>query len=237
MKKACKILITVLLLITIPAAAFLIYLSVYYHAEDKALDALISDGTVSVSKTDFGWFFDGPSEDTAMVFYPGAKVEETSYAPLLKELASRGVDVFLVKMPFRMAFFDVDAAEEIFDMYDYERWYLGGHSLGGAMAAYQASEDPEDLTGIVLLASFPTREVPGDLEEILIVGSEDQVVDWDKIEAGREYAPDDYHEYIIEGGNHALFGCYGQQRGDGTATVTDEVQISETVDFIISSIG
>ena len=72
---------------------FLLYAEQYYHADQSALSALESDDTVSVSKTDYGWLFDGPSENDALIFYPGAKVEETAYAPLLHLLAKEGMAV------------------------------------------------------------------------------------------------------------------------------------------------
>ena len=80
-----------------------IYLSNYYHADETALEALHSDGNVRISETDYGWLFDGPSDTDALIFYPGAKVEESSYAPLARKLAEKGMDVCLVKMPARMA--------------------------------------------------------------------------------------------------------------------------------------
>lgn len=113
------------------AAGFLLYVNRYYHADLAALSALESDETVSVTKTDYGWLFDGPSESDALIFYPGAKVEETAYAPLLNLLARDGMDVCLVKMPFRLAFFGMNKADDLLSRYDYDGWYIGGHSLGG----------------------------------------------------------------------------------------------------------
>ena len=79
-------------------AAFFLYTGQYYHADAAALDALKSDDTVHVTATNYGWFFDGPSETEALIFYPGAKVEETAYAPLLRLIASWGMDVCLIKL-------------------------------------------------------------------------------------------------------------------------------------------
>ena len=82
----------------IAAAVFLIYVSVYYRADAAAEEALRTD-EVLVEKTDYGWYFDGPSEDTALIFYPGGKVEYTSYSPLMKKLAQEGIFCVLLKMP------------------------------------------------------------------------------------------------------------------------------------------
>ncbi|MBQ1303209.1 MAG: carboxymethylenebutenolidase, partial [Firmicutes bacterium] len=119
---------------------FLIYAGSYYHAEESVSEALATGGGVEVSQTDYGWYFDGPSEDSALVFYPGAKVEETAYAPLLHRLAAEGMDACLVKMPLRFAFFGKNKAGKVMEQYDYDRWFVGGHSLGGAMSAYFAAD-------------------------------------------------------------------------------------------------
>ena len=71
-------------IILIVISGFLIYTGIYYHADGKAQAALKSAENVKVSETDYGYFFDGPSEENVLVFYPGAKVEETAYAPLLR---------------------------------------------------------------------------------------------------------------------------------------------------------
>lgn len=215
---------------------FGIYVSDYYRADAAAKAALASD-EVRVEETEYGWFFDGPSEDTAMVFYPGAKVEETAYAPLLHGLAAAGMDVCLAKMPFRLAVLGANAAEDIMELYSYENWYIGGHSLGGAMAADYAAGHGDDFSGLILLAAYPVKEIPSSMSEILLVGSQDRVINRDKLAQGREYAPQDYTEYIIEGGNHAQFGSYGPQKGDGNASITARQQTEETIERIAEFTG
>ena len=110
-----------------------------------------------VEKTEYGWFLDGPSEENALIFYPGAKVEETAYAPILHRFAEEGMDVCLVKMPFRLAFFGISKASDVMAQYEYENWYIGGHSLGGAMSAVYAADHGDELKGIVLLAAYATK--------------------------------------------------------------------------------
>lgn len=227
------ILLFVIFLLTAAAA---IYISIYYRADETAWRYMQSDATVTVLDTEYGWLFDGPSEDTALVFYPGAKVEEESYAPLLHSLAENGIDVCMVKMPFRLACLDGDAASEVLNAHNYSNWFIGGHSLGGLMAADYASDHAGDFSGVILLGAYPIEDIPDPLSEILIVGSEDHVVNWKKIESGRAYAPSDYVEYVINGGNHAQFGSYGHQRGDGIATVSAGEQVSETVNVIVNNL-
>ena len=226
MKKK-RILIPLILLVLL-VLAFLLYTGIYYRADGEALAALASDESVRVEQTDYGWFFDGPSADTALIFYPGGKVEETAYARFLHRLASEGVDVFLLRAPFRLAFFVQNEAGELMSRYGYERWYLGGHSLGGAVAALYASGHGEGLDGLILCAAYPTRPLDAHLTEILLLGSEDGVVNRAKLEAGMQYLPADAVFCTIPGGNHAQFGSYGTQRGDGEARIAPEEQWAET---------
>ena len=99
-RKLCLFFLLIILAVLI---GFFVYAGTYYHADPSAAEALESDDRVTVAKTEYGWMFDGPSEEDVLVFYPGAKVEETAYAPLLHLLAGRGIDVCMVKMPFRLA--------------------------------------------------------------------------------------------------------------------------------------
>lgn len=226
-------LIPVLLLLAL-VIAFGIYASIYYRADETALAALESDEQVAVSQTDYGWLFDGPGEADALIFYPGAKVEATAYAPFLHRLSAQGMDVCLVEMPLRFAFFGINAADDVMQEADYENWYIGGHSLGGAMAASYASKHGDALKGVILCAAYPTSELDDDLTEVLLYGSEDRVVNLEKIEAGEQYAPSDYTETVIAGGNHAQFGSYGFQKGDGIASIPAEEQWEEAAELITS---
>ena len=228
--------LSILALTFILGAAAFIYLSIDYRADDYALKMLQSDELVTISETDYGWLFDGPGEDSALIFYPGAKVEPHAYAPLLHKLAARGLDVCLVDMPLELALLGINKADSVVSMYSYEHWYIGGHSMGGAMAAIYASEHPDSLDGVILFAAFPTKPLNDSMTEILLVGSNDGIIRWNKIEEGRQYAPSDYVEYVIEGGNHALFGSYGEQRGDGIASISADEQTDRSVDVIISTI-
>jgi hypothetical protein len=228
------ILLAVLLLLVIGAAVFT---GVYYHADGTALRSLQPDDTVAVIQTGYGWLFDGPSDDRALIFYPGGKVEETAYAPLLHLLAAQGMDVCLVQMPLRLAVLDQYAADEVMKTHDYAHWYIGGHSLGGAVAALYAAKRAERLEGVILLAAYPTKQLPDSLCEILLVGSEDRVVNQAKLESGRLYAPACFCEHILEGGNHAQFGSYGPQKGDGTPTISAESQVEQTVALILADLA
>lgn len=221
-----------LVLIAVIVIGFIVYTAAYYPAENVASSALLSDDTVKVKQVDTGWFFDGPSEDTALIFYPGAKVEETAYAPLLHQLAQNGMDVFLVKMPFRLATLSPYRAEAVRKAYDYDKWYISGHSLGGCCAAMEAAKYPAEFDGIIFLAAYPDNDLGDDLDTLFIYGSEDTVLNHERYTAYKSNAPDTAQEYVIEGGNHAQFGSYGKQQNDGDADITPEEQIRQTVEQI-----
>ena len=222
-----RALLLTFLLILLLTGIFFGYVSVYYPADETALAALRSDGAVTVTRTETGWFFDGPSKTDALIFYPGGKVEETAYAPLLREIAEGQMDVFLLKVPFRLAVLAPDRAAEVMAAFAYENWYVGGHSLGGAMAAVFAAEHGEEMAGAVLLAAYPTRPLDDGLVLLSVRGSEDGVLDLSRVAEGARYAPRDCREYVIEGGNHAGFGNYGAQRGDGIAAVSAHCSAGE----------
>ena len=228
--------ITPLVGIAVLVVVFLIYASFYYHADETAINALASDDLVKVSETEYGWFFDGPSDENVYIFYPGAKVEETAYAPLLHQLAENDMDVCLVKMPLRFAFLGINKAEPIIQKGSYVHYYMGGHSLGGAMAAEYAADHSDMVEGLIHLASYSTKELDESMMEMVIYGTEDRIVNKKNIEAGRRMAPDRYYEYTIEGGNHAQFGNYGDQAGDGPASISASEQQSEAIRMITDTI-
>lgn len=232
-----KKLIIVTSLLLVVAFLFFFYVNDYYHADDEVSRYFNPDGTVVIKEEEDGLFLDGPGKESAFIFYPGAKVEYTSYLPLMYEIASSGIDVFLINMPFNLAFFGVNKADDIIERYDYENWYIGGHSLGGAMAAYYASREYEKLDGVIFLASYTTKDLrESGLRILTIYGTEDTVINKEKIEEEKALIPDDSVFYVIEGGNHAYFGLYGEQKGDGKALITPSLQRRETRDEIVSFI-
>ncbi|MBR0412075.1 MAG: alpha/beta hydrolase [Eubacterium sp.] len=198
---------------------------------------MTSSDCVTVTQIDEGYFFDGPSEDKALIFYPGAKVAETAYAPLMKSIATQGVDCFLIKMPMKLAILGANKADDIRAKYDYENYYLAGHSLGGAMAANYTSEHLNDYAGLFLLAAYPTKDLTtARFPIVFLYGDNDKVLNREKLEVGFTLTPDNYQKVEIAGGNHAQFGSYGAQDGDGTATITPEEQWQITVNAIIQTI-
>lgn len=216
-------------------AAFLVWTSDYYRAGETAKAAMRTDSMVTVEKVKNGWLFDGPSEENMLVFYPGAKVEETAYAPLLRKLAEEETDVFLVKMPLHLAVFGINAADDMIREGTYSHYYIGGHSLGGAMAAFYGAGHGDVIDGQILLAAYPTKKTA--VDTALIYGSGDGVLRMPRVEKAKSLVSGLFQEYVITGGNHAQFGDYGVQAGDGKAQITASQQQSQTLEAIESFLG
>lgn len=224
------------LILIIMLSAFF-YVNDYYHSDESVKKYLQGNEQVAISEIADGLYVDGPGKGDAVIFYPGAKVEYTAYLPLFYGLAERGVDCFLIKMPCNLAILGQNRAEDIMETYEYEHWYLAGHSLGGAMAASYAAGHPESFDGLILLAAYPTRDLKGaQLSVLSVYGSEDGVLNMEKLEEGRALMPAGYTELCIEGGNHAGFGNYGKQKGDGEARISSEKQQKQTIEVVMQMI-
>ena len=217
-------------------AALFLYTNDYYRSE-VSMEDCAANTECSVEEFAEGIFVDGSGDSDAVIFYPGAKVEYTAYLPLCVKLAEQGVDCFLVKMPFHLAVLGSGKAEGIMEAYDYENWYLAGHSLGGAMAADYVAEHTEEFAGLIMLAAYPTKElVSDDLKVLSIYGNKDEILDRENLKAGSKLVPEHYTEIGFGGANHAGFGNYGPQVGDGEATMDREKQQDMTVQYIIKMI-
>ena len=215
-----------------------VYINDYYHAEDMAVTCMAGTDTVTVTTLENKNIVFAPENPKeGFIFYPGGKVEYTAYAPLMEELAKQGFLCVLVKMPANLAVFDSNAADGIQELYPgIENWYIGGHSLGGAMAASYVSKHVDEYEGLVLLAAYSTADLAeSGLNVITIYGSEDGVLNREKLEKYENNLPADAKTVIIQGGCHAYFGYYGEQDGDGTATITKEEQIQKTVEAILNN--
>lgn len=201
---------TLLGIIIVSIVGFLIYASFYYKADDEALAILEND---YVEIRDDYIVLNADNSDTMLIFYPGAKVEEEAYLPILNQIRKGGITCVLVEMPLRMAILNQNAATDIIKEYEssYEHIYIGGHSMGGAMASSYASKHEEAVDGLILLGSYIYGSYSPS-NTLTIYGSLNQSVE-DKLW---------YNENIveIEGGNHAQFGNYGHQKGDEIATIT-----------------
>ena len=244
------------MVITGPCAALLGFASSYYHAMPSAAESLETGGSVTVTQvgtekitqmksvkiSQYGgcYFFDGSGTRDALIFYPGAKVEYTAYAPLMRRIAEQGVDCFVVEMPLNISLLNIWRADGIMssDEFSYEHYYLAGHSMGGVAAATYCAKYPDNADGLILLASYPSSTLDSKTAVLSIYGDRDCVLDTEDSEAGKKNVTGTFEEHCIAGANHAQFGDYGAQKGDNHAFITPDRQIDETArlikDFILN---
>ena len=225
MKKRLKVfLIIAISLVILVIGSFLIYASDYYKADETAMSVMQNDTAIRAENGHLVLAPDIQSE-TALIFYPGAKVEYTAYLPIMEKIKQTcGITCILVKMPFNMAIFDVNAADKIIDQYpEITNWYIGGHSMGGAMASAYASGHQDKVEGLILMGAYVYGDYPAE-NALTVYGTFNSSVA-EKI---------NYTENIvvIQGGNHAQFGNYGRQKGDPDATITSEEQQDIAVEAI-----
>lgn len=237
--KLKELLIGILVAVLALAIGCVIYINDHYEASEAAM-ALIETPAEDVHlivDEEKRMIFEPDDAKAGIIFYPGGKVEAESYAPLLSALAEEGILTVLVPMPANLAVLDKDAAEGIVEQYvDIEEWYMAGHSLGGSMAASYLAEQMDNgyFNGLILLAAYSTEDLSNtDLRVLSVYGDRDQVLNKEKYEKYYPNLPADYTcEEVIKGGNHAQFGDYGSQDGDGKAKISAEEQIKQTVEMI-----
>lgn len=171
-----------------------------------------------------------------LILYPGAGVEPAAYAPLAVEIAEAGFFVTIQQAPLGLAILDSDMAQVSLDSYpDIGTWAVGGHSLGGAMAARFASQSSE-IDGLVLLASYPESGLDltdSGLDVISIYGDRDLLATPDDVVGARPQLPGDTEFVLVEGGNHAQFGSYGRQPRDGEASIPASEQRAIVAEAIV----
>lgn len=172
---------------------------------------------------------------TGVILYPGGPVPPQAYAPLARALAQAGYLVVLPDVVLNLAVLSPNVATAVIDAHpEIDQWVIGGHSLGGSMAAAYAHAHPGAVDGLVLLGAYPDKRddlSQTDLPVLSIYGTLDGLTTVDEIEATRSLLPPTTRFVPIEGGNHTQFGWYGRglQPGDNPATISREEQQTQIV--------
>lgn len=224
-----------IIILALAIIGFIIWGSTPAAPMPEAMAALQSDSTVSVENGEFLTFTPlSQQPTTGFIFYPGGRVDYRAYAPEARQIASKGYQVVIVPMPLSLAVLGAGKATDVIKAYpQIKHWAIGGHSLGGAMAANFAKQHPGAVQGLIFTASYPA---PSDdlsqsgLKVVSIFGSLDGLATGPKIDASRALLPSDTTWVKIDGGNHAQFGWYGPQSGDNPATLQREAQTKIVVD-------
>ena len=231
LKKKLIILISVLtVLISIFIGCF-IYVNDYYKYnpdyEANSIDLVYSDDNTIL--------FEATNSNVGFIFYPGGKVEYKAYIPLMQELKENGITCLLVDMPFNLAVLDINRADGLIEQFsDIESWYIGGHSLGGSMAASYLAKNINDYEGLILLGSYSTVDFSNaNIKVLSVYGENDKILNKEKYNSYKYNIDDSLVEIMITGGNHAYYGMYGVQSSDGEATISNRDQIELTSQYII----
>lgn len=179
-------------------------------------------------------FMPAEKTDTGIILYPGALIDNRAYSPICEQLAEKGFFTVICKADLNISLLDIDDADMVIaDNPDIKHWYIGGHSMGGVASAFYAEKNCDRLDGIILLASFSTADLTeSGLSVMILNASDDGILDHGKYEKNKTNLPAGYTEIMIDGGCHAYFGDYGEQRGDGKPSITNEIQQENAVSDI-----
>lgn len=237
MKKIISILKKIVLIVAALFVVMIVGLWIYSMDSYKPLDEMnqtIEDMNSPYERLEdfdeINYKVDQPSKHILII--PGGKVEPESYEYLATLLAINGYDVTIAKPLFNLAiltpnYFHRFLSETLDNV-------VIGHSLGGTVGSMISSSN-DLVSHVVFLASYPIQDVSN--KQVLVITAEnDLVLDASKIDENSEYLPENYRNTVIAGGNHAQFGWYGDQKGDGQATIDTITQqdliITEIISFI-----
>ena len=236
-KSIKKALFVLLFVLTVSIIGFFIWLSNGYSLQSYDMKYLESNSKVEV-KTDGDYTYFTPTNVNAtkgFIFYPGERVDSSSYAKLCNMIASYGYKVVAVDMPFNYASFGENKADDVIkNNPEITKWVIGGDSLGGTVASNYAINN-KNIEGIVFISSYPRENISELGFKILSLwGSKDNVVDYKELINSKERLPKDTKYIEIEGANHSQFANYGTYSGDGEALISSDEQMDITVRNIVN---
>lgn len=236
MKKGIKwLFISIVSLIIIGFISFFVWASATYTPSEQLqslvnIEQFITDDALIMAPED--------GNRIGMIVYPGAKVENTAYSYYAQGLMNEGYTVIVPQMPFNFALLSSSKATTYIEQFpQINEWIVGGHSLGGVAAAMYAAK--HDVEGLILLAAYPSAST--DLKQasfpvLSLYAEHDGLTTLADIEASKALLPSHTVFTEIIGGNHAQFGMYGEQSGDGIATISaveqQEAMIQYTLEWL-----
>ncbi|MEQ3593652.1 alpha/beta hydrolase [Bacillus albus] len=229
MKKWIKITLYSLLgILLIGSISFFVWSQFTYKPTKEAL-SLVDD-----KKDEDNIVFGKNDTKIGVIFYQGAKVEAEAYSYLGEALAKDGHFVVMPKLPLNLAIFGINVVDSVMEQYpEVQKWYVAGHSMGGAMISKYAFQNEDKVDGIIFLGSYPADDFSTKSMPMLsIYGEVDALATVEKIENNKKFMSKNTTMHMIKGGNHAHFGMYGEQKGDNASLITPKTQQDETVKVI-----
>ena len=232
-----KLISFVIIIILVVYSAF--WVSSYSKPTEDAVAVFNSSSSINVTRDKFITFAPKYKEPTTgFIFYPGGKVAPEAYAPLCSKIAAKGYKVVIVPMPLNLAVLSGDKGKEVITAYpEIKNWVIGGHSLGGVMAASFAHSHLDLVKGLIMYAAYPQDKndlSTSNLKVLSLWGSEDGCADITKVTGAKDILPKDTEFKPIAGGNHGQFGNYGNQKGDNPAKISIIEQQNLAVQYTVS---
>lgn len=222
MKKWKKILLAIMLAVIGVISGGIIYLKTQIYAPTESARKITQKAE---STNDWVYFSSKDKTEPMIIFYPGALVDPGSYSPWAEKISEAGYPVHIIKMPLDLAVLAPNRGNQVLADHPNRSYVIGGHSLGGVMASRFAEEHPEKLAGVFFLASYPDEK--GSLRDVEVpvlsmIAGNDQVLNHEAYQKAKHYLPADTDYQEISGGNHAGFGSYDAQKGDGKSTINNQ---------------
>ncbi|WP_267641118.1 alpha/beta hydrolase [Haloarchaeobius amylolyticus] len=218
--------VAVVVLLALAATGAYVYFDVLASDATEPMSAVEADHEVAVEQAHGGYVIrdpDAEAKTVGLVYYPGGRVAPGAYVEALAPLvAEHDVTVYVPKMPLNLAVLDQGKATAVIRSDEsVETWYVGGHSLGGAMACRYAANNAQHVEGLLLAASYCDVSIAdSDLAVLAVTGTEDGVLNRDRFASSRANLPANASLVSIEGMNHSQFGHYGGQSGDDPGTIS-----------------
>jgi hypothetical protein len=232
--------VAVLVVLVLVVVGFLVWANMVMQGDRVSAIEVWTNDRVAVTSTEHSVVIEptGVASGTGLVFIPGAKVDPYAYMFKLSGIVeSTGATIVITKPTLNLAFFDQRPLDTFTaDAPGVDRWFVGGHSLGGVRACMLA--DSPDVTGVILFGSYCANDLTqSGLEVLSIAGSRDGLSTPEKIADARPMLPTDAELVAIEGLNHAGFGDYGSQPGDRTATISSDAARDEITGALTGILG
>jgi len=215
---------------------FLVWANTPAEPQPEALQSL-KDSPEANFTTINDWLVFTPANatpKTGLILYPGGRVDPRAYAPHAQAIAAGGFKVIIVPMPLNFAFLGINQASQVIEAFpEINQWAVGGHSLGGAMAAEFTASHSQTIDGLVLWASYPAENTDLStlkIEAISIYATNDGLASPEEVRSAQPRLPVETQFIEITGGNHAGFGWYGNQNRDGELEILKSTQQNQVVE-------
>ncbi len=221
MKKLLGIVIIVILAIY---ASLIVYTMSSYHPEPQMYDYIVEDSLTRTENSN-AITYETSNYKKNIILVPGGKVMPEAYEYLAYSIALEGYKVSIVKTPFQLAILSPYQANRLYE--DGIENIIMGHSLGGVVASLNAGKLSYDK--IILMGSYPIADT-GSSNTLILVGSEEKLLENEKFYENTVSSFVEVQE--VDGGNHAYFGFYGEQKGDGVASKSNKDIQDIVVDYI-----